>query len=269
MILRKAGLLLVLVFTLLFAGCSNEFENIRKSGNTELIYKKGLEYYDKEDYLKAQTLFEQVLSSFRGKKESETLYYKYAYTHFYLRNYILASYYFKTAANIFSTGENKEESEYMSAYCNYMISPDYELDQTETLKAIDGFQAFINTYPNSKRVEDANKNIDELRRKLSKKSLAEATLYYNTKQYLSAITSYNNLLNDYPDITDREYIKYMVIKSTYDWAMRSFSFKQTERFNMVIDKYEEFVNKYPKSKYLKDIKTFYRNSKSKLKEINL
>jgi len=149
------------------------------------------------------------------------------------------------------------------------MSPDYKLDQTETLKAIDGFQSFINTYPNSNRVADSNKRIDELRQKLAKKSLEEANLYFNIKHYQSAITCYNNLLNDYPDISDREFIKYMIIKSTYDWAYRSFSFKQTERFNLLIDKYEDFVNKYPKSKYLKEVKTFYRNSKIKLKEISL
>ncbi len=269
MVVRQLSFVFLLLLSIGFTGCKNEFDKVRISGDSDLIYKKGLDYFDKEDYQKAQTLFELVLSNFRGKKESETLYYKYAYTHYYLKNYILGSYYFKSAANIFSSGEFKEESEYMAAYCNYCMSPDYKLDQTETLKAIDGFQAFINTYPNSSRVDESNKRIDELRQKLAKKSLEEANLYFNIQQYQSAITSYSNLLNDYPDITDREFVKYMIIKANYQWADKSFSFKQSERFSSLIDKYEDFVNKYPKSKYLKEVKTFYRNSKNKLKELNL
>lgn len=269
MVNKNLFFLFAILSVVLLGACKNEFEKIRTSGNTDLIYKKGLEYFDQQEYQKAQTLFELVLSSFRGKKESETLYYKYAYTHYYLKNYILGSYYFKSAANIFSTGEFKEESEYMAAYCNYCMSPDYKLDQTETLKAIDGFQAFINTYPASTRVDDANKRIDELRAKLSKKALEEATLYFNIKQYQSAITSFSNILTDFPDIKEREYVKYMIIKANYDWADRSFRFKQGERFNALLDRYEDFVNKYPKSKYLKEVKSFYRNSKLKLKELNL
>lgn len=267
MVKKVSILFLSAAILLCFPSCKNKLDKIKNSGDTELIYKKGLELYDKEEWFEAQTLFELVLSNYRGKKESEELYYKYAYTHYHLQNYLMAAYYFKAAANLFSTGEYKEESEFMSAYSNYRLSPDYKLDQTETYKAIDGFQSFINTFPQSKRVDECNKLIDELRKKLAKKSQAEATLYFNVKQYQSAIRSYNNLLNDYPDITDREYIRFMIVKASYLWAENSIIFKQEDRFKQTVERYEEFESKYPGSKYLKDAKTYYKNSRTKLKEI--
>ncbi len=267
MVNRIILLFLAINILVWFPACKNQLDKIKTSGDTELIYKKGMEYYDKEEWADAQSLFELILSNYRGKKESEVLYYKYAYTHYYLQNYLMAAYYFKSAANLFSTGEHKEESEYMAAYSNYRLSPDYKLDQTETLKAIDGFQAFINTFPQSTRVADCNKLIDELRKKLAKKEMAEGTLYYNIRQYQSAISTFSNLLNDYPDITDREYVRFMIVKASYLWAENSIIFKQEERLKITIDRYEEFVNKYPKSKYLKEAKLYYRNSKLKLKEI--
>jgi outer membrane protein assembly factor BamD len=38
-----------------------------------------------------------------------------------------------------------------------MLSPIYSLDQTDTYKAIDKLQAFIDTYPNSEYLSEANK----------------------------------------------------------------------------------------------------------------
>lgn len=58
----------------------------------------------------------------------------------------------------------------MSVYSLYKTSPGYRLDQSNTEKAIDGFQLFVNTYPNSKRVEECNKLIDECRAKIEFKS---------------------------------------------------------------------------------------------------
>ncbi len=250
-----------------FFSCKNEFEKIRTSGDVDKIYKKGVQLYDKGEYSKAQSLFELVLSNFRGKEEAEQLYYKYAYTHFYLNNYLLSAYYFKSASNIFQTGSNKEECDFMAAFSNYKLSPDYKLDQTETLKAIDGFQAFINIYPESERVVECNNLIDELRKKMAHKEDEQAKLYFNIKQYQSAINSYNNLLNDYPDITDREQLRFMIIRSYYLWAENSFATKQADRFKLMLAKYEEFVNKYPKSKYLRNAREFAKSAKLKLKEL--
>ena len=90
-------------FTLLIGifGCKSAFETIRSSGDTALIQKKAFEYFEKEDYLKAQMLFELILNSVKGKTDSEKIYFYYAQTHFHLNNYILGAYYFKTFANTF------------------------------------------------------------------------------------------------------------------------------------------------------------------------
>ena len=48
------------VFTIIaFGGCKSEFEKIRSSGEPDLHYQKALEYYEKEEYQKAQTLFDK------------------------------------------------------------------------------------------------------------------------------------------------------------------------------------------------------------------
>ena len=138
--------------SLLLSACKSEFEKIRSSGDVSRIYTKALEYYEQQEYQRAQSLFELIISSYRGKKESEEIYYKYAYTYYHLGQYILASYYFKNFSNTYGASSLREEADFMSAYSNYQLSPTFRLDQTYTNQAIDGFQLFVNTYPNSSRV---------------------------------------------------------------------------------------------------------------------
>lgn len=197
----KSKLLSYLIFgsLLMTMACKSEFEKLRATGDPETLYEKAFEFYEAEDYLKSQTLFELVISNLRGKVEAEKVYYYYAYTHYKLNKFVLASYYFKNFSNTFPNSEFREESDFMSAYSNYRLSPTYRLDQTYTLKAIDGFQLFANTYPNSERVSECNDLIDEMRKKLEVKAYSEAELYFNLQQYQSATHSFENLLKDFPD----------------------------------------------------------------------
>jgi outer membrane protein assembly factor BamD len=48
-----------------------------------------------------------------------------------------------------------------------MLSPIYSLDQTDTYKAIDKLQAFIDTYPNSEYLSEANETVG-LQKKIEK-----------------------------------------------------------------------------------------------------
>ena len=118
-ILRKVTILLVIGVVVVASACKSEFEKIRSSGDVQLLYKNAYKYYEEKEYQKAQTLFELIVSSYRGKKEAEDIYFKYAYTYYYLERYILASYYFKNFAQTFSTSSLRQEADFMTAYCNY------------------------------------------------------------------------------------------------------------------------------------------------------
>lgn len=264
-LMRKWLIFSVFLSLFLAVGCKSEFEKLRASEDTDLVYRKANVYYEKKDYYKAQTLFEQILGRYRGKKEAEELYFKYAYTHYYLENYILAASYFQNFANTYVTSSLREEAAYMSAYCNYLQSPDYKLDQTYTYKSIDELQNFINNFPDSKRVPDANKLIDELRAKLERKGMEEAELYYNLNQYQSAATSLQNLVKDFPDSDNMEMIRYMIVKSNYELAANSVFSKKQERFENAQTAGEFFNNKFPKSKYRKEVNNIIKSAKEQIK----
>lgn len=263
------------LFPLLFLGillvagaCKSEFEKLRATAEPQTLYDKAFEYYEAEEYLKAQTLFEMVINNLRGKVEAEKVYFYYAYTHFKLGKNVLASYYFKNFSNTFPNSQYREEADFMTAYSNYRLSPTYRLDQTYTLKAIDGFQTFANTYPTSSRVDECNKLINEMRKKLEKKAFAEAELYFDLQEYQSATHTFENLLKDFPDTKDAEKIRYMIVKAAYSLATNSIYEKQKERHEEVLKKAELFLNKYKKSKYRKEVLNLKKDSSNKIKSLS-
>lgn len=267
----KKNIVLLAIFgilSLVSTSCKNEFEKIRSSGDVNILMKKGLEYYAKGEYQKAQTLFELVMPSIKGRPELEDISYKYSYTHFHLRTYTSASYYFKNFANTFANSPLREEAEYLSAYSEYKESPEHRLDQESTLKAIEGFQYFVNNFPESKRVKDCNKLIDELRKKMETKAFEEGELYYKIEQYQAAITVFDNLLKDFPETSDAEKIRFLILKSEYQLAENSIYEKQLERFKLVIEKYNDFNDKFPKSRYKKDAEIYLKNSNKKIQELS-
>lgn len=260
-------LLLLAMVSLSLASCKSEFEKIRTSGEVDRIYSKALEYYEAEEYQKAQALFEIIISSYRGKREAEEIYFKYAYTYYYLEQYILAAYYFKNFSTTYGTSELREDADFMSAYSNYQLSPTFRLDQQYTNAAIEGFQLFVNTYPNSERVEQCNKLIDAMRAKLELKAYKASELYFDLQDYQAAIQSFENVLKDFPDTKNRVEIEYMIIQASYLLAKNSFVEKQKERYTDAVKRSSEFLSRYGDSRYADEVQKMYEQSTDQLKEL--
>ncbi|RMG86532.1 MAG: outer membrane protein assembly factor BamD, partial [Bacteroidetes bacterium] len=250
---RQFAIILFLVVVVLGSGCKSSFEKVRASGDTGLIYKKAYEYFEQEEYQRAQTLFELVIPAYRGKAELEDIYFTYAYTYYHLGKYIMANYYFKNFTTTFPNSSKKEEAMFMAAYSNYQLSPSFRLDQTYTLKAIDEFQTFVNTYPSSERVAECNRLIDQMRLKLERKAFEEAKLYYDLRQYQAATVTFENLLKDFPETTRAEEVRYLIVKSAFLLAQNSIYEKQEERFKQVVSYANDFLKKYTKSDFYQEV----------------
>jgi outer membrane protein assembly factor BamD len=264
--LYRIPLLTVLLSLALF-GCRSEFETIRTSGNPELILEKANTYYDAGEYQRAQTLYELVIAPYRGRAEAEQIAYRYAYTYYYTEQYILASYYFKNFATTYGGSELREEADFMSAYSNYELSPTYRLDQSYSVKAIEGFEEFANRYPDSERVPQANRLIDEMRAKMELKDFESAKLYMDIERYESALVSFENVLKDYPETQRAEEIRYLMVRVEYNYAQRSFRVRKPERLEATVELAENFLNRYPESQYADEVAGILEKSEDELNDL--
>ncbi len=264
---KISGWLLIFALLGLVSACKSKFEIVRTSGNPDLILQKAFEYYEKEEYQRALTLFDLVLNQIKGKDAAEKAYFQYAYAHYHTKQFVLAAYYFKNFSNTFVNSPYREEAAFMSAYSNYQQSPSYRLEQSNTIAAIEEFQTFVNLFPESKRVDECNKLIDECRRKLEQKAFAEGQLYYNTKQYQAAVLSFDNLLKDYPESPEAEQVRYLIVKSSYLLSINSVVDKKIERYTETVARCDAFLEKYPQSADVKEVKQIRKDAETELKAL--
>lgn len=257
---------LLLFFSFILISCKSEYETLRTSNNPERMYKAAQRYYKSKEYDRALGLYDLIIQYYRGRQEAEELFLNYAYCHYYLNDYILASTYFKNYASTFTNSPDKQEADYMSAYANYKLSPNHRLDQTYTLKAMEGFEQFINLYPYTERAAEATKLLDAMRAKLELKAYEQGILYYKIGQYQSAITSFQSFVNEFPETKKMEEVRFLMIKSALLLAEKSIIDKQKERYEEALNLVRVFMKKHPDTRKKGEVLAYHKIISEALKK---
>ncbi len=264
--MNRSFLLLILI--IIITSCSSKLSKTLKSTDNEYKLKMAENYYANKKYNNAFVLFEDLFPVYKGTAKFEDLYYKYALTSFYLKDYANAENLFKTFVETFPSSTHTEEADFMRAFSFYKQSPKAELDQTNTIKAMGQMQVFINTHPTSARVAEATKIIDESRVKLEVKDFKNAQLYYNMGYYKAAAIAFASLTDNYPDTQSGDEYKLMVIKSYFSYAQNSVEEKRSERFDKVVSECIDFMDRYPESKLAKTVDSYKTQSLNIIKTKN-
>ncbi len=254
--IRLFFLLIIVVGTI---SCS-KFRRIQKSGDWKLKYEAAIEYYENQDYHRAEILLDEIRPIMRGTAEAELGEFYLAYCYYYQKQYILSAHHFEEFVRIYGRSEYVVEATYMHAYSLYLQSPDYQLDQTVTFEAIAAMQNFINQHTSSEYAKEADEIIDKMQVTLEKKAYEQCRLYFKLRRYKSALTVYDNFKVDYPDSKYQEEVAFLRIQTSFDYAKESIRTKQEERYQVAIDAYLELIDNYPNSKFLKDAEKIYSES---------
>ncbi|RZJ35355.1 MAG: outer membrane protein assembly factor BamD [Flavobacterium sp.] len=238
----------VLFIAVLFCSCS-EYQKALKSENADVKYTTAAKMYDKGKYMKAIRLFEQIAAGYRGKPNAEQMYYMFAQSYYKTKQYYLAGYQFESFASGYPKSEHAEEAAFLGAKCYAMLSPRYSLDQTDSFKAIDKLQAFIDRYPDSQYLPEANTTVKTLREKIEKKVFENAKEYNKISDYKSALVALDNFIGDYPGTPYKEEALYYKFDSAYNLAINSVPAKMEERLNNAKAAYSALIKFKPDSKY--------------------
>jgi outer membrane protein assembly factor BamD len=259
----------ILVGFFVFASCTSKYGKVLKSKDKEYKLKMAEQYYANKEYDKAQELYTDLLPLFKGDPRFEDIYYKYAYTSYYQKDYMNAENLFKTYGESFPNNSRVEETEFMRCMSYYKQSPKVDLDQTNTIKTIALLQAFINTHPDSKHNTEANEIIDNCRAKLELKEFNNAKLYYDLGYFKSAGVAFAVLIDDFPDSESGDLYAISSIKSYYRYAEMSIADRQEERFQKVIADVNDFEQRFPNSKLLADARNYKTLSENNLKKLQI
>jgi outer membrane protein assembly factor BamD len=261
----KIRLLTIILFAFASFSCS-KYSKVLKSKDYEYKLKMAEQYYAKKKFRQAQTLFEELFPIYKGSPQFEDLYYKYAYCHYYLRDFANAENLFKGFLEVFANSTRAEEVEYMQGYCYYKQSPKPALDQSNTVRAMGMMQVFINTHPGSSRNTEAEEIIAKCYEKLEQKELTSAQLYFDLGHFRAAALAFGTLINNYPESSKADEYKLMAIRAYYKYASMSIEEKQQERFEKVVTEVQDFQDRFPESKLLKEAERFLSSSQGFIKK---
>jgi len=245
--IRNTNLFMRVLFLILAASfalwnCSSYLDTTALTAEEHLEYAKRLMM--DEDYEEAVREFQSISLQYAGSSVNDDAQYFLALTYFKREQYLLAAYEFSKLIRDIPTSEFVQDSQFMLAESYYQLSPDYQLEQSYSKKAIEEFQAFIEFFPLHPKVEEAERKIDELYSKYAEKEFNSARIYERMEYYTAAIKYYEIVKDTYHDskyapMAHYNLIKLLVQRNLNDEALRSIS---------------EFLRKYPDNSNVEELK---------------
>ena len=272
--MQKIKNLMLLAFLSFLLFSCGEYQKVLNKGTVEDQYKMAVKMYEIKKYGKAIRLFEKITPAYRGKPQMERIQFMVAQSNFNEKNYTTAGYFFDRFAKNYPSSSKLEEASFASALSYKLASPEFSKDPTDTNKALEAFQSFINTFPTSEKIDEANQHYKELRYKLQKKYFEIAKTYYTTadydmRNYKAAIQAFDNLLSDYLGSEFKEEALLYRLKAAHDFVLKSYDRRKPERIKDALEAHEKLIRNYPESKYLEEAKKIYATLNKEKDRINI
>ena len=214
-----------LFIAFVLVSCS-EYQKALKSDDVAVKNEAANKLYEAGKYKKAIRLYEQIAPAYKGKPSAERMFYFYSMSLYKSKEYYLAGYQLENFVATYPKSEKREEAAFYAAECFYRLSPVYSLDQTDTEKALDKMQRFIDIYPNSPFLPQANVYVKELREKLEKKAFEIAKQYNTISDFKGALKAFENFLADYPGTPFKEDAMFLKFDTAYNFAKNSVATKR-------------------------------------------
>lgn len=242
----------VLAAALIYWGCSASIDTSQLPPSQRFEY--AVKLYNNKDYQDALKEFQAIVLQYPGNAIVDSSQYYLGMTRYERGEYILGAYEFSRLIKNMPSSKMVPISQYMLAECYYMLSPDYQLDQKYTKKAVSEFQAFIDFFPTDPKVTDAEKKIAALNNKLAHKVYHTAYIYNKMDYYKAALIYYDNVIDNYHDtqygpLAMYDKINLLVDHKRNDEALASIS---------------KFIDLYPNDSHFKDVQKLKSSLEEKL-----
>lgn len=250
----------VLALALVAGGCGGSGPLRLESAEEAL--ERGIALYERGKYQRAVEYFQGAFNFGRVGETARMAQIYLARSYYESGQYLLAASEYTRFIDLYRNDPLAEEAEFGRAMSYYDQSPQYALDQSDTQRAIDHFQLFLNRYPQSEKKEEAQAKIQELREKLAHKAFETAGLYERRELYEAAALYYETAFDKYPDTPWADDALVGAIRSYIAFAEQSVRERQGERLQRAIDNYERLTQLFPESPLLRTAEGLYARAVS-------
>lgn len=163
-----------------------------KLGMADRLFAKG-------KYGDAALEYKDFLASFAGDERCDYAQFRLGESYRMNGEYALAEVEYRILINDYAYSEYVDDAFFLEGLCSFKESPQVERDQTKTEEALDRLTRFVQTFPKSPRLPEAQEALREVRAKLGHKEFINAQLYYSRKHYDAALVYLNKIIDRYPD----------------------------------------------------------------------
>jgi outer membrane protein assembly factor BamD len=245
---------------LALTGCAGEYNKVFKSDDMAYRYEYAKQSFAEGKFVRAATLLQDLVTMKKGSEDAQEALYMLGMAEYMSHDFESASATFKKYYQTYPKGLYAEQATFYVGQSLYESAPEPRLDQTPTNGAINAYQLFLDTYPDSPLRAEATKRMYELYDKLVQKELLSAQLYYNLggyfgninanneSNYMSSIIVAQNALKQFPYTDLREDFALIIMKSKFELAENSSEERRLERYRDAEDECYGFLNEYPESK---------------------
>ena len=190
-------LLIIIIVGIFVAGCGKK--NVQLEEDLTPRFDKAMEYFERDKFLRAKDEFDYIIMADPGSKiANESQYYK-SESMFQMEEYDGASNGFDRYARFSPDYSKIEKARYRICECAIFSSNSYQREQSQTHYALEQLQMFIEDFPKSDLVIDAESAILDFRRKLARKEYEVGRMYLKLEEYDSALVYFKSVLNHYYD----------------------------------------------------------------------
>lgn len=177
--------------------CSTKTDNLKM--DPAEYYQRGEAAFKKQRYDKAIDNFNMVILNSPGGDLADDAQFYLGECYFKKKEYLLAVSEYQQLTERYSYSPFAEKAYFQVALSYFEQSPKYPLEQQSTLRALQSFQDFIDSYPASELRPQAEQKIKEIRNKLARKVFESGKLYRKMERFESAILYLDKMLEEFYD----------------------------------------------------------------------
>jgi outer membrane protein assembly factor BamD len=182
---------------ILLAGCGKKDVHLEEDLSPR--FEKAMGYFDKGKYSRAKDEFDYIIMANPGSNIANESQYYMAESMFQIEEYDEASIAFDRYVRFSPDYSKIEKARYRICECAINLSNSYQRDQSQTHRALEQLQMFIEDFPASDLIDDAENAMLALRLKLAQKDYEVGRMYLKLEEYDSALIYFRSVLNHYYD----------------------------------------------------------------------
>ena len=187
---------LLLALVLIVGGCAHDETKIRSA---QELFQEATELAEKGKVEKAVEKFMEVRTYYPGDDLARKSLLATADLYYEQEDYASALQSYEEFRLLYPTDVESAYSLHRIAMSHFKQIGTPDRDQTETVRAIQTFESFLSSYPNSPYAEEAKTRLAEAKSTLAKHYVYIGKFYLKKKKYEAACNRFQYVREHYPD----------------------------------------------------------------------